>query len=719
MAKWTKKTPNANYQVELEMNQVSQSISGNYSNVAWSFRIRKLAGSGYWNNNTSTWSASIGGNGYTGSGTYDFRGTSVKTLLSGTTRINHASNGTGSVTGSTWFSDNGGVIGNAGNTGHVLSLTTIPRASSIGTISGNQIGSQITVNISRASSSFTHQVWYALPGQSWQNLGTGHTTSCKFTIPLSQSSYRSSSTSGSVHIAIQTKNGSTNIGGEVRKYHTVYVPGSVVPSFSSLSVSEGNASVTSAIGNAYVQSKSRAKLTINGASGIYGSSIKSYRITGHGINTSGSSGTTSTITSSGNITYTATITDSRGRTASKTATINVLPYAPPRLSGLSYYRSNSGGTADPLGTYVTIKGEVTSSSLVVGGVQKNIVNYQSQTALGSSWVARTSQSYGKTSHSYSATFGGFGVDNAYNVRSRAGDIFNWGSWSAGVIPSGEVTQQWSRKTTSFGKMIDNKNYNIQAGFGGIHSDGDIIAKNIAFDLPYNPNGYSKIATLPADVGSGKGMASFLITGNSDYGYSLTNVDIVQLSTRGSGRLNVKRVAGHTGNSQGKYGWVKNAGGYAELWIKNVSYPYNINVKPLTLDGITQYGVLENRSSVPSGFIEASPEITADFVIENGSNSKGTWRKWNSGVMEVWGSSSVDVTTSIKMGSGYRTDFLKETYPTSFGNTTDMTGTLVADNLTAGSIQTLRAGDMTWTAMSLDSPNRGVTIIRYYIKGRWK
>lgn len=475
MAKWTKKMPNANYQVELEMNQVSQSISGNYSNVAWSFRIRKLSGSGYWNNDTSTWSASIGGNGYTGSGTYDFRGTSVKTLLSGTTRINHASNGTGSVTGSTWFSDNGGVLGNAGNTGHVLSLTTIPRASKVTSLSGSStIGSSMTVNISRASSAFTHRVYYHLPGQAWVLFNTEATTSASFTIPVSESSFLPNSSSGRMDIMVKTMQGSTQIGANIFTGKTVYVPSSVVPSFSSLSVSEGNASVTSAIGNAYVQSRSKAKLTINGAKGIYGSSIKSYRITGHGINTSGSSGTTSTITSSGNITYTATITDSRGRTAKRTATINVLPYAPPRLSGLSYYRSNSSGTADPLGTYVTIKGKVTSSSLVVGGVQKNIVNYQSQTALGSAWVARTSQSYGKTSHSYSATFGGFGVDNSYNVRSRAGDIFTWGSWSAGIIPTGEVLQQWARKTTSFGKMIDDQKYNVQVGLGGLHSEGPIV-----------------------------------------------------------------------------------------------------------------------------------------------------------------------------------------------------------------------------------------------------
>lgn len=80
----------------------------------------------------------------------------------------------------------------------------------------------------------------------------------------------------------------------------------------------------------YVQTKSKVKLTINGAAGSYGSTIKSYSITGGGYSGSASGTlTTGFLNNSGTITFKATVTDSRGRVSAGVISITVTAYSPP------------------------------------------------------------------------------------------------------------------------------------------------------------------------------------------------------------------------------------------------------------------------------------------------------------------------------------------------------------------------------------------------------
>lgn len=417
---------------------------------------------------------------------------------------------------------------------------------------------------------------------------------------------------------------------------------------------------------------------------------------GHGINTTGSSGTTSTITSSGSITYTATVTDSRGRPASRTATINVLAYTGPRLSGLSYYRSNSRGVQDPLGTSITIKGTVTSSSLKVGGVEKNIVNYQSQTALGSAWTDRTTQSYAKTSHAYSATFAGFGVDNSYNVRSRAGDIFDWGSWSAGIIPTGEVTQQWSRKTTSFGKMIDNSNYNIQAGLGGIQSDGPIIDKN-GREVP-------GVKSIP-----GNDLNNAMAPGFYYWTTGVTN------SPTNYGSMVVTAWNGTGAGETAEQFVMKNG----SMWVRGKN---NAGSSWSAWSTVSKNGHTHSAGDITSGTI-ADARLPAkakptDFVVAQGSN----YKKWDSGDLEVWGRA-----TGNSIAASYATCSANLPIALSTVSGALLSGTVAGPisgqpagiyNSTMNSTSKVTFSLWKLTAGNFAAGSNNVTV-DYYIRGRWK
>lgn len=124
------------------------------------------------------------------------------------------------------------------------------------------------------------------------------------------------------------------------------------PNFTSITATPVNP-----FGSLYLQGKSSIKLTINGAKGIYGSTITTYSIKGGDYSYSGESNTytTDVLSKSGDITFTATITDSRGFTASKTVKVTVTAYTLPTLT-FETYRCDSSGTKDIIkGTYIYVK----------------------------------------------------------------------------------------------------------------------------------------------------------------------------------------------------------------------------------------------------------------------------------------------------------------------------------------------------------------------------
>lgn len=277
-------------------------------------------------------------------------------------------------------------------------------------------------------------------------------------------------------IRVTTYNGSTAIGSNTRNIKG-WVPSNIRPSLEHINAAETITEVSSTI-NAFIQGKSRVKIMIVNAKAGYGSWITNYIITGYGINHSSSSiseATSNILYSAGTLTYTATVTDARGQTYTWTRDIEVLPYIAPTLSDLSFRRTLPEKTEAPLGDNVTVRANVKVHSLIVNGVQKNSIKYQVQSSKsGGSYSDKVNTTSTSLTKSYSDVWVGYSVDHYYHFRVRVGDVFGFGSWFVGRVPTGVVTQQWGSRTTSFGKMIDKPQYNVQVGTGGIQSDGPII-----------------------------------------------------------------------------------------------------------------------------------------------------------------------------------------------------------------------------------------------------
>ena len=231
-----------------------------------------------------------------------------------------------------------------------ITLDSIARASGV-SASNVAMGSATTIAISRASSSFTHTLTYAF-GSATGTIATKTTaTSVSWTPPVSLASQIPKAVTGTCTITCTTYNGSTSIGSKTCTL-TLTVPTTVKPTISSLTATRVDGDVPSTW-EIYVQTKSKATLTINGAAGSYGSTISSYSITGGGYTSTASSFTTGFLNTSGTITFTATVTDSRGRvSAAATVSISVAAYSPPSFASYLSQRCLSNGTANEDGTYI-------------------------------------------------------------------------------------------------------------------------------------------------------------------------------------------------------------------------------------------------------------------------------------------------------------------------------------------------------------------------------
>src|SRR5699024_10761578 len=113
----------------------------------------------------------------------------------------------------------------------------------------------------------------------------------------------------------------------------------------------------------YVRTKSKVTAKITGAAGVYGSTIKSYSISGGGYSGTSSSLTTGFLNTAGTVTFTAKITDSRGRTATKTASITVVDYSPPILSSVKAFRCNEQGEEQDDGEYISLTAVFSGASV--------------------------------------------------------------------------------------------------------------------------------------------------------------------------------------------------------------------------------------------------------------------------------------------------------------------------------------------------------------------
>ena len=352
--------------LNLYVNQGSQSITDNTSTVNWRMTVSRT-GAYYTHNHQgdSTLSLNLdGSNVHYSYPTWETSGEEY-TLASGSSTISHNADGTKTLPISCTFNPNNGLHGTI-TVSASLSLTTIPRSSSV-SVSAGVIGSSVTINISRQSSSFKHTVRYSWAGKSG-TIASNVDVSTSWTIPLDFANDIPNSASGTGTVFVDTYSGSTKTGTQSTTF-TASVPANVKPTFTGVSLSDLNGAAQNLIpsGNTFIQVISNIKVGFNGAVGSYGSSITGYyaEIVGKNQSTSSNGGSLGIMNYHGTIKIRASVSDSRGRWSdTREVSVTVLEYFAPALS---FSIARTGSTSSTL----TVTRNAKVAPLTVSGSQKN------------------------------------------------------------------------------------------------------------------------------------------------------------------------------------------------------------------------------------------------------------------------------------------------------------------------------------------------------------
>ena len=348
------------------VDQGSQSITANTSTVNWRMTVSRT-GAYYTHNHQgdSTLSLNLDGrNVHYSYPTWETSGEEY-TLASGSSTISHNADGTKKLPISCTFNPNNGLHGTI-TVSASLSLTTIPRSSSV-SVSAGVIGSAVTININRQSSSFKHTVRYSWAGKSG-TIATNVDTSATWSIPIDFANDIPNSASGTGTVFVDTYSGSTKTGTQSTTF-TASVPANVKPTFTGVSLSDLNGAAQNLIpnGNTFIQVISNIKVAFNGAVGSYGSSITGYyaEIVGKNQSTSSNGGSLGIMNYHGTIKIRASVSDSRGRWSdTKEVSVTVLEYFAPALS---FSIARTGSTSSTL----TVTRNAKIAPLAVSGSQKN------------------------------------------------------------------------------------------------------------------------------------------------------------------------------------------------------------------------------------------------------------------------------------------------------------------------------------------------------------
>ncbi|WP_314611334.1 DUF859 family phage minor structural protein [uncultured Granulicatella sp.] len=367
MARIEKYTSSGYAKLALEVNETSYSIENNDSPTKWELWLERGSTWVYDLNNESLAEAEINDQKVISKYvSFDLRNTNRVLLGSGTLTIPHNEDGTKSITiraRLTNVADQGDIDWFYGT----VTLTNIPRASSINSINVTELEQPITLNINKKVDGFKHRVWWQINDSGWVDLGNGHDTNVQFTVPIDYANRITNSENGSLDVCVRTYQGNNQIGEDVYKRGlNIKVPSSIVPTLNAISIVERTAKIAESIpsGN-YIKDKSIMRVTAEGAVGAYGSKIVSTEITVDDLVVRSHTGDFPA-NKAGTLNVTAKVTDSRGRITTKATTVKVLDYYSPRI--IAFLANRTGN-----GTNKTIMANVIAnvSPLVIDGINKN------------------------------------------------------------------------------------------------------------------------------------------------------------------------------------------------------------------------------------------------------------------------------------------------------------------------------------------------------------
>lgn len=260
-----------------------------------------------------------------------------------------------------------------------------------------------------------------------------------------------------------------------------------------------------------------------------GASAAAYAITVQQVTSSSASPaitSSNVLTVATDITVTYSVTDTRGRSASGTETISVYDYIGPSLQPLICKRTDSGGTEDDSGTYMTIK--ATANYAPLSDNAPTLTLYAKPA--GGAYT-----SYGTITDGATTLFGGgtFSPDASYVVKVTVTDKLGNGSYLEISMPKRSWDFHIGRVNGStgaaFGKVTEYANtLQLASGWDFRMGATTMSEAQLIQVLSGGGGGVTDVEVDGVSVVSG-GVADIDLTGKSDVGHTHVSADITDLS----------------------------------------------------------------------------------------------------------------------------------------------------------------------------------------------
>lgn len=394
----------------------STNVANNTSNITITFYIR-----GPWSPSYEQWTTYCGiivdgSTKKTGSNRSTVSTSNVE-MLSWTGDISHNSDGSKSIEVSVYLYNGSASYLPSQSTESSpyymgsVALTTIPRASSVSCSTAN-IGSNATITINRASSSFTHTLTYAFGSLSGTIATKTSSTNISWTIPTTFYGQIPNSKSGTGTITCDTYNGSTLIGSKSTSFTATVSESASKPTLSP-TVSDSNTTTTALTGNSskFIKYYSNASVA-TGAKARNSATLKSQKITCGAKSLTSASGTINAV-ESGSFTFSAT--DSRGYTTTQTVNKTLIEYIKLTCS------LNAGAPTTAGVATLKISGNYWDGTF--GKLANTLTVQYRYKAQGGSYGSWTTVSATKSNNTYNATatISGLNYQTTYVFQARAVD----------------------------------------------------------------------------------------------------------------------------------------------------------------------------------------------------------------------------------------------------------------------------------------------------------
>ena len=630
---------------------------------------------------------------------------STKTIVDTTITVTHKDDGSGTVNVRTWMdtSISAGVVQKSKS----LSLTTIPRASTITSAHAVTLGNNCKIVFTPASASFYYKVKFAIGTWSYTTEAfrpgvTSAYTYTGYTIPMDVASNFPNDPSGTMTVALYTysNSGATQVGSASSASFTVTLPDNEATK-PSITMALSPVTPYAKFSSLYLKGISKVKATFEGE-GKYGASIVAYslQVEGGGHTNAALSNihTSNILAQSGEITVIGYVSDSRWNGNNTSQKINVIAYEIPYISPSSGYkkviceRCKADGTPNDSGTYLHVKGTRNYTKINTNGIVNTCSVRCRYKPEGGNWSHDSGKgvdvllSTNTSTDDFDIVLPGITLDTklTYVVELNISDETGLSSYIEFRIPSEAVDFELREggRGAAFGKHSTKENFlecELDAQFNNRAYFDSISLMETEIEVGGDDNtyypvyvkhgeGYRNTNTQPIFLGLGKMLEtkSGAWEGNhSSYTSSISMAWLYRVATwDGNGEYIIplykseqfaKILAHIQGLGELMHGVVLylRGGGATYRLVSSVPIEPRVCLDSTDISANPSYPVVVS----PRGYegnkgINFTNGVVADFVVEQGTSDIWEYRKWYSGKAECWGRSRTSVNISSEWGSIY-------------------------------------------------------------------